>query len=118
MTVALKNGFAVIDGWQINTEGWVHGDGHNYLIGVLTNDNASESYGIDTVNAVSAIVWRTWRTDRQVALVSPVPGAPCTPHPGAARTAPDGGPPPVIRRAVPEHSGRSSGHTPSARPGG
>ena len=58
VTVALKNGFAVIDGWQINTEGWVHGDGRNYLIGVLTNDNASESYGIDTVNAVSAIVWQ------------------------------------------------------------
>src|SRR5665213_2595276 len=51
VTVALKNGFAVIDGWQINTEGWVHGDGRNYLIGVLTNGNASESYGIDTVNA-------------------------------------------------------------------
>jgi len=39
VTVALKNGFAVIDGWQINTEGWVDGDGRNYLIGVLTNGN-------------------------------------------------------------------------------
>ena len=58
MTVALKNGFAVIDGWQINTEGWVHGDGRNYLIGVLTNGNASEEYGIDTVNAISSIVWQ------------------------------------------------------------
>ncbi len=58
VTVALKNGFAVIDGWQINTEGWVSGDGRNYLIGVLTNGNPSESYGIDTVNAISAIVWQ------------------------------------------------------------
>jgi len=58
VTVALKNGFAVIDGWQINTEGWVHGDGRNYLIGVLTNGNVSEDYGIDTVNAISAIVWQ------------------------------------------------------------
>ena len=49
VTVALKNGFAVIDGWQINTEGWVHGDDRNYLIGVLTNGNVSEDYGIDTV---------------------------------------------------------------------
>jgi len=58
VTVALKNGFAVIDGWQINTEGWVHGDGRNYLIGVLTDNNPSEGYGIDTVDAVSSIVYR------------------------------------------------------------
>jgi Beta-lactamase enzyme family len=56
-TVALKNGFAVIDGWQINTTGWVNGAGRDYLIAVLTNGNASEQYGIDTVNAVSALVW-------------------------------------------------------------
>ena len=57
-TVALKNGFAVIDGWQINTEGWVSGDGRDYLIAVLTNGNPSEGYGIDTVNAISAIAWQ------------------------------------------------------------
>ena len=57
ITVALKNGFAVINGWQINTTGWVNGAGRNYLIAVLTNGNASEQYGIDTVNAVSALVW-------------------------------------------------------------
>jgi len=58
VTVALKNGFAVIDGWQINTEGWVNGAGRNYLIGVLTNGNPSEQYGIDTVNAISSIIWQ------------------------------------------------------------
>jgi hypothetical protein len=58
VTVALKNGFAVIDGWQINTTGWVSGQGRDYLIAVLTDGNATESYGIDTVNAVSSIVWR------------------------------------------------------------
>jgi hypothetical protein len=57
VTVALKNGFAVINGWQINTTGWVNGAGRDYLIAVLTNGNASEQYGIDTVNAVSALVW-------------------------------------------------------------
>ena len=55
VTVALKNGFAVIDGWQINTTGWVNGDGRDYLIAVLTNGNVSQQYGIDTVNAVSAL---------------------------------------------------------------
>jgi hypothetical protein len=58
VTVALKNGFAVINGWQINTTGWVRGDGRDYLIAVLTDGNASESYGIGTVNAVSGIIWR------------------------------------------------------------
>jgi hypothetical protein len=57
VTVALKNGFAVIDGWQISTTGWVDGDGRDYLIAVLTNGNASEQYGIDTVDGVSSLVW-------------------------------------------------------------
>jgi hypothetical protein len=61
VTVALKNGFAVIDGWQINTTGWVNGVGRDYLIAVLTNGNVSEQYGIDTVNGVSAIVWSALR---------------------------------------------------------
>ena len=34
------------------------GDGHDYLIGVLTNGNPSEQYGIDTVNAISSIVFQ------------------------------------------------------------
>ena len=59
VTVALKNGFAVVNGWQINTEAWVNGLGRDYLIAVLTDGNASEPYGIDTVNGVSAIVWRS-----------------------------------------------------------
>jgi hypothetical protein len=35
----------------------VDGDGRNYLIAVLTDGNPTEAYGIDTVNAISAIVW-------------------------------------------------------------
>jgi Beta-lactamase enzyme family len=58
VTVALKNGFAMSTGWQINTTGWVDGGGRDYFIAVLTNGNASEQYGIDTVNGVSALVWR------------------------------------------------------------
>ena len=47
-----------VNGWQINTTGWVSGAGRNYLIAVLTNGNASKQYGIDTVNAVSVLVWQ------------------------------------------------------------
>jgi hypothetical protein len=59
VTVALKNGFAVINGWQINTTGWVDGDGRNYLIAVLSDGNPTEAYGIETVTAISAIVWKS-----------------------------------------------------------
>jgi hypothetical protein len=58
VTVALKNGFSVIDGWQINTTGWVSGAGRDYLIAVLTDGNPTEQYGIDTANAISSLVWQ------------------------------------------------------------
>ncbi len=57
VTVALKNGFSIIDGWQINSMGWVHGQGRNYLIAVLTDGNPTEGYGIQTINAMSSLVW-------------------------------------------------------------
>jgi len=59
VSVALKNGFAVINGWQINTTGWVSGGGRDYLIAVLTDGNPTEAYGIDTVSTISAIVWQS-----------------------------------------------------------
>jgi Beta-lactamase enzyme family len=52
--VALKNGFV---GQQINTMGWVRGHSRDYLIAVLTDGNPSWDYGIETTNAVSAMVW-------------------------------------------------------------
>ena len=57
VTVALKNGFSVINGWQINSFGWVNGQGRNYFIAALTDGNPTEAYGIDTINGISAIVW-------------------------------------------------------------
>jgi hypothetical protein len=59
--VALKNGWLPLDAgntdWQINSVGWVNGDGRDYLIAVLTTGNPSMRYGIDTINRVSALVW-------------------------------------------------------------
>jgi hypothetical protein len=61
VTVALKNGWlplnAAATDWQINSEGWVSGDGRDYLICVLTTGNPDEQYGIDTISQLSSLVW-------------------------------------------------------------
>ncbi len=61
VTVALKNGWFPLDSagtdWQINSVGWISGQGRNYLMAVLTTGNPTEQYGIDTINELAAIVW-------------------------------------------------------------
>jgi hypothetical protein len=65
VTVALKNGWLPLDDantdWQVNSVGWVSGDGRDYLIAVLTTGNPTEQYGIDTINALSALTWTAMR---------------------------------------------------------
>jgi len=64
-TVALKNGWLPLDDastdWQINSVGWISGDGRDYLMAVLTTGNPTEQYGIDTIGQLSAIVWDAMR---------------------------------------------------------
>jgi beta-lactamase class A len=60
VTVALKNGWLPLEGdgdWQVNSIGWVDGDGRNYLIAVLTKNNDSEQSGITTIEGLSTLVW-------------------------------------------------------------
>jgi hypothetical protein len=61
VTVALKNGWLPLDAassnWQINSVGWVSGQGRDYLMAVLSTGDPSEQYGIDTLNALGSMVW-------------------------------------------------------------
>jgi hypothetical protein len=60
-TVALKNGWLPLNAtdtdWQINSVGWVSGQGRDYLMAVLTTGNPTEQYGIDTIDQLAAMVW-------------------------------------------------------------
>ena len=61
VTVALKNGWLPLDDantdWQVNSVGWVSGDGRDYLLAILSTGNPNEQYGIDTLNSVGSMVW-------------------------------------------------------------
>jgi beta-lactamase class A len=59
VTVHVKNGWLPDDtGWHVNSIGAFTGKGKNYLIAVLTDDNPTEQYGIDTIEAVARAVHR------------------------------------------------------------
>jgi hypothetical protein len=73
VTVALKNGWKTLPTcsqpidqcpWQVNSNGWVQGQGRNYVLSVLTTDDPvgtggvyGFNYGIDTIQNVSQRVW-------------------------------------------------------------
>jgi beta-lactamase class A len=61
VTVALKNGWLPLNAadtdWQVNSAGWISGDGRDYLLVVLSAHDPSEQYGIATVNHLGALAW-------------------------------------------------------------
>jgi hypothetical protein len=63
VSVALKNGWLPLNDtdWQINSVGWVSGDGRDYLIAMLSTGSPTEQYGIDTVSGLSSRVWAALR---------------------------------------------------------
>jgi Beta-lactamase enzyme family len=76
-TVALKNGWKTLSTctkpiakcpWQVNSTGWVKGQGRDYVLTVLTTDDPvgtgdlfGFNYGIETIQGVSRLVWRNLR---------------------------------------------------------
>jgi hypothetical protein len=65
VTVALKNGWLPLDGvnsqWQVNSVGWISGEGRDYLIAVFSTGTATEKYGIQTISRLSQLVWSAMR---------------------------------------------------------
>jgi hypothetical protein len=63
-SVAMKTGDVPLnDGdtdWQVNSIGWVDGEGHDYLLAMLSTGNPTLEYGIETLNEISALIWRAW----------------------------------------------------------
>lgn len=59
VSIALKNGWsnASANNWRINSVGYVNGQGKNYVLVVLTINNRTESYGIETINTLSKMIW-------------------------------------------------------------
>jgi Beta-lactamase enzyme family len=72
VTVALKNGWKFVPTctaqdescpWQVNSIGWVSGQGRDYVLAVLTTDDpagpgtAGFDYGITTIQGVSQLAW-------------------------------------------------------------
>jgi Beta-lactamase enzyme family len=58
VTVALKNGWlphnlAANSDWQVNSIGWITGDGRDYVLAVLTNHSPSQAYGEETIGAIA-----------------------------------------------------------------
>ncbi len=58
VTVHVKNGWLPQPtlGWRINSIGSFSGHGRNYMIVVLTWDNPTMTYGVDTVQAVAEVI--------------------------------------------------------------
>ena len=62
--VALKNGWLPLgpSNWQIDSIGWIAGHGRNYVLAVLTEDNPTEQYGIDTIETIASDIYQAEST--------------------------------------------------------
>jgi beta-lactamase class A len=60
-TFGIKNGWLPVPQdhyrWAVNSIGWVRGEGKRYEIAVLTQHDATEGYGIETIEHIAALVW-------------------------------------------------------------
>jgi hypothetical protein len=90
LTVHVKNGWLPLDthGWRIHSIGCFTGRGGGYSIVVLTEDNPTMTYGIDTIEAIAKVINRdlnpTARSRVPSSESSPAWGIPDEPVPAVA----------------------------------
>lgn len=98
VTVALKNGWKTLPTctkpipecpWQVNSTGWVAGEGRNYVLTVLTTEDPvglgdlyGLRYGIDTIQSISAMIWANLGRP-PTPTPTPTPTAAATPLPSS-----------------------------------
>ncbi|WP_307680073.1 serine hydrolase [Streptomyces sp. V4I2] len=60
VSVAVKNGWLqrATHGWRVHSVGAFKGNGHDYVITVLTHGNSTMNYGITTIQGVAKVVHR------------------------------------------------------------
>ncbi|MDQ0991026.1 serine hydrolase [Streptomyces sp. V3I7] len=60
VAVHVKNGWLQrsTHGWRVHSVGTFNGNGHDYMITVLTHGNSTMSYGINTIQGVAKVIHR------------------------------------------------------------
>jgi len=56
--------FSSTDDWTVNSIGHIHGDGVDYTLAVLTEGNATEQDGINTIQSVASTAWSTLDSEK------------------------------------------------------
>ncbi|SFF55990.1 serine hydrolase [Streptomyces mirabilis] len=58
VAVHVKNGWLsrATHGWRVHSIGTFNGAGHDYMITVLTQDNSTMQYGVNTIQAVAKVI--------------------------------------------------------------
>ena len=92
-SVAVKNGWLDVHdwyhNWEINTIGYVHGNGKRYLVAILSQHNPDMYYGVTTVDRVAALTWHFMKTFQKPApkpTPSPTPTPTKSPSPTPSPT--------------------------------
>jgi len=78
VTVHVKNGWLPLPthGWRINSIGSFSGHGRDYMIVVLTMDNPTMAYGVDTIQGVAEVINRALNPGAASALPAAALGTP------------------------------------------
>jgi len=76
--VQVKNGWAprATHGWRINSLGVFTSPGSNYRMAVLTEDNTTKAYGVETIQRIAEVVHRDLNPAGSTASTTPSASGP------------------------------------------